>query len=75
MKNLELEDRINISPKTSDQGDAFYADLTAAYRGLDMEDQLRMSLRLILILANQVGDRGILNAALDAAKLDKSGGI
>ena len=71
MKNLELEDRINVSANTTDQGDAFYAALTAAYRGLDMEDQLRMSLRLILILANQVGDSDILNAALDAAKLDK----
>ena len=71
MKNLELEDRINLSAKTSDQGDAFYADLTAAYRGLDMEDQLRMSLRLILILANQVGDRDILHAALEAASMDE----
>ena len=71
MKNLELEDRINISPKTSDQGDAFYADLTAAYRGLDMEDQLRMSLRLILILANQVGDSTILHAVLEAASMEE----
>ena len=48
-------------------GDVFYAALLKAHEGLSAEDSARLNARLVLILANQVGDLAILQAALDKA--------
>jgi hypothetical protein len=47
--------------------DAFYADLAALHDGLDAEQSLALNSRLILLLANQVADQGVLRAILQAA--------
>jgi len=47
--------------------DAFYADLAALHEGLDAEQSLALNSRLILLLANQVADQGVLRAILQAA--------
>lgn len=50
------------------QADDVYADLLAAHEGLSKEDSDALNARLILILANHIGDRAVLRAALDAAR-------
>lgn len=51
-----------------DGPDDFYADLLAAHEGLTKAESDALNARLILILANHVGDRGVLRAALAAAR-------
>lgn len=60
MSNLNLTANI-------DRPDDFYADLIDAHEGLTKEDSDALNARLILILANQIGDNATLKAALDAA--------
>ncbi len=47
--------------------DAFYADLLAAHEGLSKEQSVAYNARLILLMANQIGDRGLLKQLLEAA--------
>ncbi|MAS07538.1 MAG: hypothetical protein CL534_22985 [Ahrensia sp.] len=58
--------------KTGDRlgadADVFYEALAEAHEGLTLEQCLRMDTRLILILANRVGDIDFLAAALAAAR-------
>ena len=51
--------------------DDFYADLIAAHDGLSKAESDAFNARLILILANQIGDNEVLRAALKAAKLER----
>lgn len=48
--------------------DDFYADLLAAHKGLSKEQSDALNARLILVLANHIGDADVLRAALEAAK-------
>ena len=48
--------------------DAFYAALVAAHEGLNAEASAALNARLVLILANQVGDQGILLDAIAEAR-------
>jgi hypothetical protein len=47
--------------------DGFYADLMAAHDGLSKAESDALNARLVLILANHIGSRDVLNAALHAA--------
>lgn len=47
--------------------DGFYQDLTDAQRDLDEASASDMNARLVLILANHIGDRNILAEALALA--------
>jgi len=49
------------------RGDDFYALLMAAHDGLSFEDSAALNARLVLLLANQVGDMDILEEALKRA--------
>jgi hypothetical protein len=49
-------------------GDDFYAELMAAHEGLSFEESARLNARLVLILANLVGDLDRLRQALAAAR-------
>jgi hypothetical protein len=51
--------------------DDFYADLLAAHEGLTKAESDAFNARLILILANHVGDRETLAEALAAARSKK----
>ena len=53
--------------------DAFYEALLAANEGLSERESLAFALRLVLLLANQIGDQAVLMAALAAAKRPPSG--
>ncbi len=45
--------------------DGFYAGLIAMHEGLDSEQSHDLNCKLILLLANHIGDRDALNEALD----------
>ncbi len=48
--------------------DDFYEALIAAHRDLTEEQSRMLNARLILLLANQIGDTDILNAAIAKAR-------
>ena len=48
--------------------DDFYAELLATHEGLTKAESDALNARLLLILANHVGERDVLSQALDAAK-------
>lgn len=52
-------------------GDAFYTALMTAHEGLSFEQSAALNARLVLILANQVGDLAALKQALAAARENK----
>jgi hypothetical protein len=48
--------------------DDFYEALIKAHEGLSPEASRKLNARLILLLANQVGDQAVLEQALAAAR-------
>ena len=50
-----------------DGADDFYADLLAAHEGLSSEASAALNARLLLVLANHIGDRAVLAEAIAAA--------
>ncbi|SEV89583.1 Protein of unknown function [Aliiroseovarius sediminilitoris] len=62
MTDLILTPNIN-------RADDFYAELLAAHEGLSKDDSDALNARLILILANHIGDREVLSQAVKAAGL------
>jgi hypothetical protein len=48
--------------------DAFYEQLLDAHAGLSREDSELLNARLILLLANQVGDSRVLQECIEAAR-------
>ena len=55
------------TPNFSDP-DGFYAELIAAHEGLEEAESHALNARLVLILANHIGDREVLAEALSLAK-------
>lgn len=51
-------------------GDDFYEALIDMHRDLSDEDSQRVNSRLILLLANHIGDLEVLQQAMDAARRD-----
>ena len=49
-------------------GDDFYAALMAAHEGLSFEESARLNARLVLLLANHIGNLDVLKQALQAAR-------
>ncbi|SFQ06918.1 Protein of unknown function [Roseivivax halotolerans] len=58
---------LNDTPNIPDP-DGFYAELLGTHEGLTPEESHALNARLILILANHIGDRETLSAALEAAR-------
>lgn len=58
--------RVNLEANFTD-GDAFYAALTDLHRNLEAEASERVNARLILLLANHIGDEAVLQEALAIA--------
>lgn len=56
-------------------GDGFYERLVAAHAGLDAQESRRLNARLILLLANHVGDEAVIHEALAAARDPSQGGV
>lgn len=52
-----------------DRTDDFYAELLAAHEGRSKAESDAINARLVLILANHIGDRTVLSQALKAAQI------
>lgn len=50
-------------------GDAFYEALMQAHEGLDESQSQLLNARLILVLANHIGDLTVLKQAIETARL------
>ena len=48
--------------------DGFYEELVNAHEGLSAEQSEQFNMRLILLLANQVGDASVLRDCIESAK-------
>ena len=48
--------------------DGFYAAILEAHRGLSEAESLALNARLVLLLANHIGDAAVLSAAIAAAR-------
>jgi hypothetical protein len=57
---------LNLAPNVDDP-DGFYAKLIDAHHGLCDKDSAVLNARLILLLANQIGDGTVLDEALKMA--------
>ena len=64
----ELLTRLGI-----DAPDDFYEALIEAHAGLSEDESMRLNARLILLLANHIGERVILDQAIAAAKATDRG--
>ncbi|HHB80689.1 MAG TPA: DUF2783 domain-containing protein [Aliiroseovarius sp.] len=60
-----------VTTKKLADHDGFYSDLLNAHKGLDAADSHALNARLVLILANHVGDRATLKQALDLARAEE----
>ncbi|MDF2368259.1 DUF2783 domain-containing protein [Sneathiella sp.] len=60
-KSLGMDDRLQP------HGDDFYELLMTAHEGLDFDQSAALNARLILLLANEVGDFDTLAAAIERA--------
>ena len=58
---------LNTAPNIAD-ADGFYAELLALHEGLSKSESDALNARLVLLLANHIGDRKVLSAAMQAAK-------
>lgn len=59
-----------ITEANIERADDFYASLLAAHDGLSKAESDAFNARLILLLANHIGDRDVLAEALRAASLE-----
>ncbi|MGG7645188.1 DUF2783 domain-containing protein [Rhodovulum sp. YNF3179] len=57
-----------ITTPNIDDADGFYADLLALHEGRDKAESDAINARLILVLANHIGDREVLSQAMEAAQ-------
>lgn len=64
---------LTTTPNITDP-DGFYADLLALHGGLGRDASEALNARLVLVLANHIGDRQVLAEALQAAKAAGSDG-
>ncbi len=57
-----------ITTPNIEGADDFYAELLALHEGHSKEESDAINARLILLLANHIGDRKVLEQAMKAAK-------
>lgn len=62
-----IDKALNLDPAIAD-ADGFYNALVDCYRDLDDRQVGLFNARLILLLANQIGDRAMLDEALKRAR-------
>ncbi|MEQ8965870.1 MAG: DUF2783 domain-containing protein [Azospirillaceae bacterium] len=62
LRTLTVEDNF------AGRGDDVYAALMAAHEGLSAEDSARLDRRLVLLLANHVGDTEAITEAITIAR-------
>jgi len=65
--------QLNTAPNI-DAPDDFYERLIAAHQGLDEAQSALVNAKLVLLLANHIGDADVLAQAIAAAREDVAGG-
>ena len=60
---------LNTNPNL-DAPDEFYERLIAAHRGLDDAQSAKVNAKLVLLLANHIGDARVIDEAIAAARED-----
>ena len=60
---------LNTEPNIT-AADDFYQELIDLHRGLSDEQSALVNAKLVLLLANHIGDMDVLRAAMAAAKMD-----
>lgn len=68
-----FHDPVQPSPYGHMAADAFYAELLQAHEGLSETQSAMLDAKLVLLLANHVGDLQVLRAVLRAAAQDLRG--
>lgn len=63
---------LRTEPRFADP-DGFYAALMEAHRGLDAEASRRLDARLVILLANHIGDDAVLREAVALARAAGAG--
>jgi hypothetical protein len=58
---------LNLAPNIADP-DGFYEELIDSQRDLDEQAAMLMNARLVLLLANHIGDRELLSEAIKLAR-------
>jgi hypothetical protein len=58
---------LDLTPRLADP-DGLFAALVAAHEGLDPAASRRLDAALVLLLANHIGDDGVVLAAIDVAR-------
>jgi len=59
----QLKETLNIAAP-----DELYALLIGAHEGLSQAESLKLDAKLVLLLANHIGDLGVIRGALNKAK-------
>lgn len=54
-----------------DNADVVYNRILAAHQGLDMAESAAFNARLVLVLANHIGDEDVIAQALELARGDR----
>lgn len=62
------ETRLDTSFRLGKRGDDVYAALIDAHRGLSDEASARLNARLVLLLANHIGDADVVTEAIAKAR-------
>lgn len=65
--------RLNTDPNLAD-GDATYAALVKMTEGMDDAAAQKAMAKLVLLLANHIGDQAVLNEAMAIARGQSAGG-
>jgi len=63
-----MSKKLHSEPRIEDPDD-FYASLIALHDGLSPEQSQRLNSKLILLMANQIGERAVLDEILDAVRI------
>jgi Protein of unknown function (DUF2783) len=62
------QNAVTLDDNFGGRGDDFYESLTHAHQGLSEADSHALNARLVLILANHIGDLAVLRDALARAR-------
>jgi hypothetical protein len=62
-----MSEKLRTEPRIADPDD-FYARLIALHEGLNPEASQALNCKLILLMANHIGDRAVLEEVLDVVR-------
>ena len=67
-----MSNKLHTEARINDPDD-FYAGLITLHAGLSTEQSQKLNSKLILLMANQIGDRAVLDEILDTVRKRDSG--